>query len=465
VIVGAGLAGTLLAILLARRGYAVKVFEKRPDLRGQAVDFGRSINLSLMARGARALKNVGLLEAVTRHAVPVRGRAIHVPGRGVLTQPLGRTVDEHVWVVPRQSLNAELLDAAARFPEIEVRFGCELRELDFEKNRVTVADESDGRSFTVDAEVIIAADGAASIVREKMVAAGLAEFRREKIGHGYKELVLPAELAEGYLPERFHLWPRESYMLFGNPNQDGSFTLSLFLALKGHPSFESLTQPERIAGFLGESFPDLAAATPRLLSDFLDNPVGTLGTITGGPWHHRGKVLLIGDAAHAIVPFFGQGMNASFEDCTVLDELLDEHSGRWEDVLPDFYRRRRPNTDAVAELALYNYEEIRSRVSDPGFRLRKELEFELMRRYGERYVSTHVMVMFSQVPYAFARDCLRVQGDLLTSVRGQATHLTEIDWSRADGLMADYARSLDELGRLHAAGSNGARALRMGPIG
>jgi kynurenine 3-monooxygenase len=464
-IAGAGLAGTLMAILLARRGYRVDVFEKRPDFRDQTLDFGRSINLSLMARGARALNRVGLLEAVTRHAVPVRGRAIHVPGGGVIAQALGRTADEHVWVVPRQSLNRELLDAAARHPEIELHFGSEMTALSLDSNEVTIVNASGGAPVTFEADVVIAADGAASVVREQMVSAGLAEFRRQKIGHGYKELVLPASLAQGYLPERFHLWPRESYMLFGNPNQDGSFTLSLFLDLKGQPSFEALEDPVAIESFLRQSFADLAEATPGLTADFLKNPVGTLGTITGGPWHHRGKVLLIGDAAHAIVPFFGQGMNASFEDCTVLDELLDEDPGGWEEIFAEFYRRRRANTDAVAELALYNYDEIRSRVGDPGFRLRKELEFELMRRYGERYVSTHVMVMFSQVPYALARDCLRVQADLLNSLRGLATRLADIDWARADQLMAVYARSLEELKRAHTAASERGRTPRTGPLG
>jgi kynurenine 3-monooxygenase len=443
----AGPTGALLSILLGRRGYAVTVLEKRPDIRRESTDLGRSINLALMGRGARALDLAGVLPAVTGQSVPVRGRAIHKADGGIATQPLGRTSDEHVWAVPRRTLNAALLDRAAQFPDIDLRFRCEVQDLDLERNRLTVLDANTGQEQVFEADLIIGADGAASVIREKMVSAGKASFRKEFISHGYKELHLAERHARDFVPEHFHSWPRQSFMIFANPNQDGSFTLTLFLANAGDPSFSSLTSADDIHSFLTGHFGDLREASPSLVTDFLTNPVGKLGTITGGPWHCEDKLLLIGDSAHAIVPFFGQGMNCAFEDCVVLDQLIDRHGDNWANVLGSFYEMRRPNTDAVAALAMYNYEEIQSRVSDPRFGLMRQVEFELMRRYRDRYVSAHVMVMFGREPYAFARDCLPLQRQLLGDICEGVTSVDAVNWSRADGLVSSYLEAVGLLKR------------------
>src|SRR4051812_43599388 len=432
VVIGAGPTGATLAILLARRGCRVAVFEKRPDIRRHTVQGGRSINLALMGRGVRALDHIGVLADVTARAVPIRGRAIHTPSGKIVTQPLGRTTSEHVWAVDRNALNAALLDRAESLPNVRLHFDCQLRDIALATNDVRIFHETEAREEVVHADVILGADGVSSTVRECMVRAGLATFTADKISHGYKELTLPATFTRDYVPESFHSWPRESFMIFGNPNPDGTMTLTLFLPQTGKISFSSLNRHDLVEGFIADSFSDLVPAASALVADYFKNPTGALGTVKGGPWHHRDKILLVGDAAHAIVPFFGQGMNASLEDCVVLDELLDRHADDWSKVTGDFYESRRPNTDAVAELAMYNYEEIQARVNDAAFRFRREVEFELMRRYPSRYLSMHVLVMFKHVPYRFARDCLALQNQLLPEICTGADSLDALDWQRID---------------------------------
>jgi kynurenine 3-monooxygenase len=449
VVIGAGPTGAMLAILLARRGYRVAVFEKRPDIRRHSAQGGRSINLALMARGVRALEYIDVLGNVTARAVPIRGRAIHTPSGNIVSQPLGRTTREHLWAVDRNALNAALLDRAESFPNVRVHFDCQLRDVILSAGDVRIFREAENREEVVHADVILGADGVSSAVRESLVRAGSATFTVDKIPHGYKELTLPGTFTGNYLPESFHSWPRQSFMIFGNPNPDGSMTLTLFLPNTGEVSFSSLTRPELVREFIAGSFADLVPATSALEADYFKNPIGALGTVRGGPWNHQDKVLLVGDAAHAIVPFFGQGMNASLEDCVVLDELLDRHSDEWGKVMGDFHENRRPNTDAVADLAMYNYEEIQARVNDAAFRFRREVEFELMRRYPSRYVSMHVLVMFQHVPYKFARDCLTLQNQLLPKICTGANELGAIDWQHVDKLMVKYSNDVDALKRAH----------------
>jgi kynurenine 3-monooxygenase len=446
VIIGAGPTGATLAILLARRGYRVAVFEKRADIRRHGAQGGRSINLALMARGVRALEHVGVLESATARAVPIRARAIHTPGGKIVSQPLGRTSSEHVWAVDRNALNAALLDQAERMPNVRLHFGCQLRDVMFATGDVRIFREADNREEIVHADVILGADGVSSVVRDCLVRAGKAEFTVSRISHGYKELTLPATFTADYMPEAFHSWPRGSFMIFANPNPDRSLTLTLFMPNAG---FSGLTEEEQVQDFFTTNFSDLAPAAPTLVADYFRNPVGALGTVKGGPWFHEDKVLLVGDAAHAIVPFFGQGMNASLEDCVVLDELLQRHADDWGKVMGDLYENRRPNTDAVAELAMYNYEEIQARVNDASFRFRREVEFELMKRYPSRYLTMHVLVMFNHVPYKFALDCLTLQNKLLPLICNGVGDLGAVDWQRTDQLMAQYFRDVDALKHAH----------------
>ena len=447
VVIGAGPTGAMLAILLARRGYRVAVFEKRPDIRRQPTQGGRSINLALMARGVRALEYIDILANVTARAVPIRRRAIHTPTGNIVSQPLGRTASEHVWAVDRNALNAALLDRAESLPNVRLHFECALRDVMVSTNDVRIVREADNREEVVHADVILGADGVSSAVRDSLVREGSATFTVDKISHGYKELTLPGTFTGDYLPESFHSWPRQSFMIFGNPNPDGAMTLTLFLPNSGASSFASLTRQESVGEFIAGHFADLVPATSTLVADYFKNPIGALGTVRGGPWYHRDKVLLVGDAAHAIVPFFGQGMNASLEDCVVLDALLDRHSDDWGKVMGDFYDSRRPNTDAVGELAMYNYEEIQARVNDAAFRFRREVEFELMKRYPSRYASMHVLVMFTHMPYKLARDCLTLQNRLLPQICAGASELGAVDWQRVDRLLLQYSSDVDGLKR------------------
>lgn len=449
IVIGAGPTGATLAIILARRGYRVAVFEKRPDIRRHRIQGGRSINLSLMARGVRALEHVGALAEVTARSVPIRARAIHTPNGGIVSQPLGRTPDEHIWAVDRNALNAVLLDRAESLPNVKLHFDCQLRDVVLANNDARIFHGVEGKEDLVHADVILGADGVSSTVRESLVRADSSRFAVDRISHSYKELTLPAAFTTEYLPESFHSWPRGSFMIFGNPNPDGSMTLTLFLPSEGEVSFARLIQERTVREFIVDHFADLAPAAPRLVADYLNNPTGPLGTVQGGPWYYRNKVLLVGDAAHAIVPFFGQGMNASLEDCIVLDQLLDRSSDNWDTAMGDFYESRRPDTDAVAELAMYNYEEIQARVNDATFRLRRQVEFELMRRYSDRYVSMHVLVMFKHVPYRFARDCLALQSELLPTICAGVGDLDAVDWQRTEGLMNKYSNDVDALKLAH----------------
>jgi kynurenine 3-monooxygenase len=428
-IVGGGLAGSLLALMLARRGVAVTVFERRADPHSEPMEEGRSINLALSARGIHALARVGLDGPVLARAVPMRGRLIHpVHGEGPLI-PYGRTPVEVIHSVSRAGLNVQLLDALAGERHASVHFHRRCTGYEQKSRTLTLRDGMTGRESRVEAPVVIGADGAGSAVRLAMMLGTRMDFSQEWLAHGYKELTIPAAGNGGYRmePHALHVWPRGGFMMIALPNRDGTFTGTLFLAHAGDPSFDALRAKEDVRRFFATTFPDAAALLPDLEDEFFANPTGGLLTVRCAPWHVGGQALLIGDAAHAIVPFFGQGMNAAFEDCEAVLDLFDECQGRWDDIFPRVFARRKANSDAIARLALANFIEMRDTSADPRFALKRQLEHALEARHPGRFSSKYAMVSFQRVPYTEALERGERQDAILMDICTGPTTLAEID--------------------------------------
>lgn len=443
-IVGAGLAGALLAIFLARQGYSVTLLESRKDLRREPDLGGRSINLALSCRGLTALYEAGLLEQTKGILVPMRARAIHQENGELLLQDFGRHREEYINAVRRHDLNSVLLTVAESYPNINTVFQVRLCDVDYPGRTLTLK-ESNGRVLKQAFDRLIACDGAASFLRDWLQQKGFIQSSRTYFPHGYKELTLAPPGFKGFAQEHLHLWPRDGYMLLGNPNTDGSMTGSLFLAHEGEQSFATLNTVEKVQHFLAQSFKNAYAAYPDMAAEFMEHPVGTMSTIKSDPWHLDDRILLLGDAAHGIIPFFGQGMNAAFEDCRILAGTLQQHHGSWAEVMPEFCRIRKPNTDAVAKMSEDNYAEIQLGIRDPQFNLRKALELMLMRRFPGRYISKHVLVMFSNTPYETAYRVGNLQKEFIARWSENTTHLEAIDWARIERELGEYDKKLTDI--------------------
>ncbi len=443
-ILGAGLAGTMMAIFLARRGYQVDLIEARPDLRKDAVDYGRSINLALSCRGITGLKAAGLFEKVKNIIVPMRARAIHQVDGDVDYQPFGRHEDEYINAIQRNELNALLLDEAESHDSIRLFFKTSPEKIDIHHKKIYF-NEASALGSEYQYHRLIGADGAASMLRDVLKQEGVVDASRNFLSYGYKELSISPSGGKDMAKEHLHIWPRQSYLLLGNPNVDGSITGSLFLANEGDSSFAALDSEAKIDAFFKNTFADAYPNMPDLIEEFLTHPVGNLGTVNCAPWYYRDECLLIGDAAHGIVPFFGQGMNSAFEDCRVLNELLDEHNDDWAKVIPLFYEQRKPNTDAVAAMSMDNFEEIEAGIADEKFNLRKNLEFELMRRFPKRYVSKHILVMFTNTPYAKAKAYGEVQYEFLHQISANINSLDTVNWQEIEMEMVKYDKIMSEI--------------------
>jgi kynurenine 3-monooxygenase len=406
-IVGGGLAGALLGILLRRRGFPVDIFERRGDPRRGGVSGGRSINLALAERGLDALARAGVLERVLAEAVPMHGRMIHARDGTTQFQPYGPHPGDFIRSVHRARLNATLLTAAEE-SGARLHFGMTLVDGDLEAGRLAFRTEA-GTVEERYAEVIIGADGIASAVRRLMARAMPVGERIVPLDHGYREIHLaPREGDFALEPDALHIWPRLGYMLIALPNADRSFTCTMFLPREGDPpSFAWIdgATREAVEEWLRRDFPDAATLIPDFTDQILAHPHGELGTLWLDRWHLGGRAVLIGDAAHAIVPFHGQGMNCAFEDCAFLAEALDRAGPDpdWTALFADFARERKPQADAIAAMALENYDEMRAKVLDPRFQRQRELERELERRHPGRFRSRYAMVMFTRLPYAEAR--------------------------------------------------------------
>ncbi|MCL9683411.1 FAD-dependent oxidoreductase [Legionella maioricensis] len=444
-LIGGGLAGTLCSLYLARRGYLVDLFESRADIRKSPTDYGRSINLALSCRGITGLKAMDLMDEVNKIMVPMRARAIHESNGDVHYQPFGRHENEYINAISRTDLNALLLNKAEQSRNIHLHFDMKLQHVDIYKKKLQFQTKN-GPHVEHVYERLIGADGAPSSLRDALKNEGIVEFSRDFLSHGYKELSISKTHTAGMAREHLHLWPRDSFMLLGNPNPDDSITGSLFLAHEGKDSFAFLDNEERLVTFFQKEFPDAYSAMPNLISEFFENPTGNMSTITCSPWYYRDECLLIGDAAHGVIPFFGQGMNSAFEDCRILDELLEQYKDDWSIVMPVFYEQRKINTDAVAQMSMDNYYEIHSDIRNPKFILRKQVERELMHRYPNQYVSKHVLVMFTNTPYAQAMAQGEVQSTLLDQICYSINDIKEVNWQEIDRLMSDYDKKLANIG-------------------
>lgn len=433
-LVGAGLAGSLLAAYLGRKGHRVTVFEKRRDLRQGTLSRGRSINLALANRGIKALRDIGVMSAVEPILIPMAGRMLHDEAGALQFVPYGNKPHEVIYSVSRGALTGLLMNAAEATGNVEIRFESACRRADLAGREIVI--DSRGRESRHPFDVLIGTDGSASPVREAVLAAAGGRFRADPLGHSYKELtLLPGEGGRFLLEKNaLHIWPRGGFMLIALPNPDGSFTVTLFLPNEGGESFATLTGAGAVRAFFEEHFPDAVALMPDFADQFLENPTGHLETIRCWPWSH-GNAVILGDAAHAIVPFHGQGMNCAFEDCSELAACIEEEAD-WEPAFARFAERRKPNADAIAAMAIENYAEMRATVRDPLFQLHKEIGFRLEERHPDRFVPRYSMVMFHTLPYADAQRRGAVQKEILGELTSRgARSLDEIDYALAARLI------------------------------
>jgi len=433
-IVGAGLAGALLAVQLAQRGFSVQLFERRPDPRSSVAERGRSINLALASRGIRALESTGVMDRIRPLLIPMRGRMIHEPGVPPTLQPYGQKADEVIYSVARAELNRVLIEEAARHPAVTLRFGQTCVGIQPERDVLRFRD-AQGGEYELALSPTLATDGAGSVIRNALAASGHLKVREEWLDHDYKELSFPPARGRHALdPHALHIWPRVGFMLIALPNTDASFTATLFLMRSGPLSFASLTRPEAVAQFFRSEFPDAVPLLPELTREFDAHPTGQLGTVHAAPWRVGGQVLLLGDAAHAIVPFHGQGMNAAFEDCTLLESLLDSH-GDWKTLFEAFEQLRRADAEAIARMAVENYAEMRAAVLDPGFVRRRALALELERQFPGRFIPRYAMVMFHpEISYGEALRRGVIQEQILLEL-DTAADATPVDLARAAALI------------------------------
>ena len=432
VLIGSGLAGGLLAAYLGRRGYDVNLYERRADPRAGNFVGGRSINLALSTRGIHALRNLGIADQVLKHAIPMRGRMIHDRSGRLHFAPYDRDPNKFINSIGRASLNTAVIEAAQRYPNVQVYFNHRCTGVDLDSGTAllvatseeTSVQAADPKTIETHADAVIGVDGAFSVVRQSMQGQlNHFEYGESYLPHGYKELTVPPAPDGSWQMEKnaLHIWPRKSFMMIALPNPDGSFTCTLFWEFKGARSFESTKTDDDVRRFFNDEFPDAVTMMPTLLEDFKNNPTGSLVTIRCAPWYYKDKVALVGDAAHAVVPFYGQGMNAAFEDCVVLDECLAKFPDNRERAFAEYFAQRKENADALADLAVENFIEMRDKTASRTFRAKKKLDHLLEGLLAGIYLPLYTMVTFTRIPYAQAARRARVQdrivyGSLLAAI-------------------------------------------------
>jgi kynurenine 3-monooxygenase len=404
VIIGAGLVGSLLSIYLVKRGYGVTVYERRPDSRLGANYAGRSINLALSDRGIKALEEVGAMEMIKTVAIPMHGRVIHNTDGNSAYQAYGKE-GQYINAVSRGDLNSKLMDIAEQ-EGVRILFNEKCTDINWNENEITFEHSVTANKQQVKADIIFGSDGAFAASRlQHQLQQDRFEYQQTYIDYGYKELTIPAGEGGQFLMEKnaLHIWPRGNYMLIALPNPGGSFTGTLFFPFNGEPSFASLDTKEKLHSFFTTEFADACGMMPSLAEEFFANPTGSLVTVKCYPWVRNSKFALIGDAAHAIVPFFGQGMNCGFEDCSVLNSLIGKYNGDWDSIFSEYQQLRKPDADAIAELALNNFVEMRDRVGDPKFLLQKKIEAQFSSRHPDKWIPAYAQVTFSpQIRYSEA---------------------------------------------------------------
>lgn len=445
-IVGAGLVGSLQAILMAKKGYSVQVLENRPDLRKAKFIGGRSINLALSDRGWKALDMAGVSDKIRQFALPMYKRCMHDTAGNLTYQPYGLN-NEAIYSVSRGLLNQTLMIEAENYDNIEYLFNLKCKDVDLRDNTL-VMQNADKKIETFKFDKLFACDGAFSAIRGRMQRTTGFNYQQSYLGHGYKELEIPANADGTHKIEKdcLHIWPRGEYMMIALPNIDGSFTCTLFMTIEGEVSFNALDSDEKIMQFFQDKFADTIPLIPELLKDFNENPVGSLMTVKCDPWQINDDILLLGDAAHAIVPFYGQGMNAGFQDCSVFQEMYEERNGNWDGLMRDFSDIHYKNGHAIADLALYNYIEMRDKTADPDFLLRKKIEAKFSRMYPDKWLPLYSQVTFSQTPYAEAVK----NGDRQRAIMDEVMKMENIHNNWDDSLVIDKINQLLDKQKAHA---------------
>jgi len=414
ILIGSGLAGGLLAVYLGRRGYDVELYERRADPREGNIVGGRSINLAISTRGIHALEEIGIADEALRHAIPMRGRMIHEKSGALHFAPYDVDPRKCINSIGRASLNTTVIEAAQRHPNVRVHFNHKCTDVDLAE-AVCHLERETGK-LTVRGDAVIGVDGAFSAVRASMQR-NIDNFQYDEsyLAHGYKELTIPPAPDGSWRLEEnaLHIWPRKSFMMIALPNPDSSFTCTLFWEFEGPCSFATTKTDDDVCRFFDEEFPDAVPLMPSLLEDFRNNPTGSLVTIRCAPWYYRDRVCLLGDAAHAVVPFYGQGMNAAFEDCVVLDECVEKFANHREHAFAEYFSRRKENADALADLAIGNFIEMRDKTASSTFRTKKKLDHLLEAALPGVYLPLYTMVTFTRIPYAQAARRARVQDRIL----------------------------------------------------
>ena len=447
-VIGAGQCGTLLSIMLARQGFSVDLYERYEDPRVYDAEAGRSINLALAARGINALKQAGIFELVEPLLVPMRGRVVHQLDGSTEFLAYGQAEHEQIYSVTRLGLNKVLLDCAESIDAIRMHFKQAAIGYDAPDRTVHMQNLDDDSLYQVEATPLFAADGAGSIIRRSFDGSDTFGGIETLLRHGYKELWIPPA-PDGSFQMRsdaLHIWPRGGFMLIALPNPGGDFTLTLFLANEGAQSFASLDTADAIHRFFDEHFPDAAELIPSLPQILMNNPLGVLGTIRCRHWHDQGNVLLIGDSAHAIVPFHGQGMNLAFEDVVLLEQIISRHGDDWPNVFARFESEQLANANAIADMALDNYIEMRDTVRDPKFALRKELAFLLEQRLPDVFIPRYSMVMFhADITYLMAQQRGEIQRALLEEFTADADSIDGVDVDAAEQAARDRLEPIDDI--------------------
>ena len=415
-IAGAGLVGSLEAIYLAKRGFQVEVFERRPDIRNVVLSAGRSINLALSTRGWNALKAVGVDVEVEKMAIPMHKRVMHAVDGTLTDQQYGQD-GEAIYSVSRGGLNQLLMSLAGEQENVNLHFNYRCNDVDLKTASATF-EHKDGEQKVVDADMIIGADGAYSVIRSKMVKQDRFQYSQNYIEHGYKELTIPANTDGSHQLEvnALHIWPRGNYMLIALPNMDGSFTCTLFFPYDGEHSFNNLKTEQQVHDFFKAVFPDTLDLIPNLVEEYFQNPTSSLAIMRCDPWVVDDKVLLIGDAAHATVPFYGQGMNAGFEGCFVLDQMMEKHGEDWKSCFKEYSEIRKPDGDGVQDLSMHNFIVMRDKTADPKFLLQKKIELHFSKKYPDKWLPLYSMVSFSNIRYSEAWRIGQQQEQLMQEV-------------------------------------------------
>lgn len=402
VIVGAGLVGSLHAIMMARKGYQVEVYERRPDLRNIELQGGRSINLALSTRGWKALEMAGIAEEINEICIPMYGRKMHAIDGELTYQSYGKD-NQAIYSVSRGDLNKRMLLAASEYDNVSFFFNHKCLDVDLVSNTAKFEDEN-GNKVSTKADRLFGTDGAFSAIRQRLMKTDRFNFSQEYLSHGYKELLLPANPDGTHQIDKnvLHIWPRGEYMLIALPNYDGSYTCTLFFPFEGEYSFSSLQTNQQVEDFFKKVFPDFYDLLPNVAEEYFQNPTSSLVMVKCEPWNYQDKIMLMGDASHAIVPFYGQGMNAGMEDCSVFQEMLEDFDGDWSNLFNQFSTQRKPDGDGILELALQNYIEMRDLVGDSDFLLRKKIEKKIYDKYPDKWMPLYSQVTFSNIRYSEA---------------------------------------------------------------